>query len=76
MDHVLITRIIILLIVVAVAGWDFYLFWQIHWNGIEHAQDATFSVILYESARRWPVIPFVLGFLCGHVFWQVYSRSL
>lgn len=76
MTYVLITRIIILLIVAVIAVWDFYLFWQINWNGVQEAQNATFSVILYESSRRWPVIPFVFGFLCGHVFWQVYSRNL
>ena len=76
MDYALITRIIILLIIAVVAGWDFFLFWNIHFNNMPQAQEATFSVILYESARRWPVIPFALGFLCGHVFWQIYSKRL
>jgi len=73
MTYALITRIIILLIIATVAGWDLFLLWNIHVNKIPEAQDATFSVVLYEAARRWPVIPFVLGFLCGHVFWQIYS---
>lgn len=32
---------------------------------------ATFSVILFESSKEWPIIPFVFGLVCGHLFWQV-----
>ena len=68
MDHVMMTRMLIVLIVLVVGSWDTYLI-------LTGAEDATVSVVLYESARRWPVISFVAGFLCGHVFWQVYPRS-
>ena len=67
MDHVTITRMLIVLIVLVVGSWDAYLLFA-------GDQDATFSVVLYESSRQWPVIAFVAGFLCGHVFWQVYAR--
>lgn len=33
--------------------------------------DATVSRVVYESARRWPVIPFLAGVVCGHFFWPV-----
>ena len=69
MDQVTITRMLIILIVLVVGSWDTYLI-------LSGDEDATVSVVLYESARQWPVIPFVAGFLCGHVFWQVYSRNL
>ena len=69
MDHVVITRMLIVLVVLIVGSWDAYLIC----TGNEHA---SVSVVLYESARQWPVIAFVAGFLCGHVFWQVYAKSV
>ena len=66
MSYVHITRMLIALIVLVIAVWDFYVIYQGH-------QEATFSVVIYESSKRWPVIPFVLGFLCGHIFWQIYG---
>ena len=66
MVHIVITRMLILLIVLLDMGWDVYLL-------AVGDRDAMFSVVLYESAKLWPVIGFVAGFLCGHVFWQVYS---
>ena len=33
-----------------------------------HAYEWTLSSNLLELAQKWPVIPFVLGFLAGHVF--------
>lgn len=76
MDYLLVTKLIILAIVLVIVGWDAYLLWQYHWYGEIEAQYATFSVVIYESSRRWPVIPFVFGFLAGHIFWQVYGRAL
>ena len=68
MDHITVTRMLIVLIVLVVGSWDSYLLFV-------GDEDATVSVVLYESARQWPVIAFMAGFLCGHVFWQVYPRS-
>ncbi len=28
----------------------------------------TISWQLYEISLKWPVIPFIVGFLCGHIF--------
>ena len=69
MDYTLITRLIIFFVAVVVVIWDAFLMFKGH-------TDATFSVVLYESARKWPVIAFVVGFLCGHVFWQVYPKDM
>ena len=69
MDYTLITRLIIFFVAIVVVMWDAFLMFRGH-------TDATFSVVLYESARDFPVISFVAGFLCGHVFWQVYSSRL
>ena len=68
MVNVFITRMLIIIIVAVVAGWDTYLL-------TSGDKDAMFSVVIYDAARQWPVMPFVAGFLCGHVFWQVYSKS-
>jgi hypothetical protein len=32
--------------------------------------EATISRSLYEWAQRWPIIPFALGVLTGHLFWS------
>ena len=32
---------------------------------------ATFSVVLFEASKEWPIIPFMFGLVCGHLFWQV-----
>jgi hypothetical protein len=69
MDYTLITRLIIFFVAIVVVMWDSFLIFRGH-------TDATFSVVLYESARDFPVISFIAGFLCGHVFWQVYSSRL
>lgn len=69
MDYTLITRLIICLVAFVVVIWDAFLMFKGHTN-------ATFSVVLYESAREFPVISFISGFLCGHIFWQVYSSRL
>jgi uncharacterized membrane protein len=69
MDHVVITRMLIVLVILTMGSWDAYLI-------CTGNEDATVSVVLYESARKWPVIAFVVGFLCGHVFWQVYPKDM
>ena len=66
MSYVHVTRMLIVFIILVVALWDCYVLYQ-------GQQQATFSVVIYESSKKWPVIPFVLGFLCGHIFWQVYG---
>ena len=66
MDYTSTTRLLMIFIAFTVAVWDTFLIYRGH-------TESTFSVVLYESARQWPVIAFVLGFLCGHIFWQVYS---
>lgn len=69
MDYTAVTRLIICFIVFVVAAWDAFLMLKGH-------NDATFSVVLYRAAREFPVIPFVFGVLCGHIFWQVYSSRI
>ncbi len=32
-------------------------------------QRATISVTLYSLSKQYPVIPFLIGFVLGHVIW-------
>lgn len=57
-----ITRIVILVGVLLWIGWDIFAFIKGH--------DATISIQIWGWSSRWPVIPFVSGFVCGHLFWQ------
>ena len=36
--------------------------------------DATVSVIVYRESRKHPIIPFLLGLVCGHLLWQIFER--
>jgi len=67
MNYETVTKVILLLIVFVVTVWDVFLISTGNYA-------ATFSVVLYEAAKAWPIIAFALGVLCGHVFWQIYSH--
>lgn len=34
-----------------------------------HGKDATISVVILSLAREWPILPFALGVLMGHLLW-------
>jgi hypothetical protein len=41
---------------------------------IKYGFEGTFSWQLYMNAKRFPILPFALGVLVGHLFWsQIYS---
>lgn len=29
----------------------------------------TISEVVWSVIRRWPMLPFVVGVVCGHLFW-------
>jgi hypothetical protein len=33
-------------------------------------RDSTISVIMWDNAQLYPMIPFAFGVLMGHLFWQ------
>jgi hypothetical protein len=39
------------------------------WALLNHERDDTISEIMWTRSRR-PVVPFALGVLMGHFFWQ------
>lgn len=51
--------------VVAIIGFD--LFAYLKWGN-----PGTISVVLYDIARAYPWIALALGFVMGHIFWQVH----
>lgn len=52
----------ILFVVVAGTIFDL-LVW--HWYG----SASTISWVTWTAAKQWPIIPFAIGVLCGHLFW-------
>lgn len=55
------TRFIILAVIAIVVGIDV-------WLVISRGSDATISWQLYTWAQHWPIIPFLLGGVFGHIF--------
>lgn len=31
----------------------------------------TISYFVWQTSAKYPVVPFAVGVLCGHLFWQV-----
>lgn len=59
-----VTAYVIFVAVVVLLGYDCYAY--IH-GGLE----ATISWILYDQSQEYPMIPFALGLLMGHLFGQM-----
>lgn len=56
------TLIVILATVVLVTGYDIW--------AVVMGYDRTISYTLGQAAYAWPAIPFVFGFLAGHLFFD------
>lgn len=57
------THGLILLAVVVLVLWDICCLWR--------GQDqATISAVIWGLSRKYPIIPFAAGVLCGHWFWS------
>ena len=39
--------------------------------GVKYGPEATISIVMYDLARRYPIVPFMLGVLAGHIFWPM-----
>ena len=61
-----ITQIFIVATIVLIAGFDF---WVIIMGGTE----ATISHELITISYQYPMVPFCMGILCGHLFWRMPS---
>jgi hypothetical protein len=58
------TKVLMLAAAIALGAYDVWALWQ-------HGRAATLSVVLLEVSQRYPILPFGLGLLAGHVFWPV-----
>ena len=59
-----VTAIFIFAVVVVGVLFDVYVF-------IRGGTEATISWMIFEAAHKYPMIPFAVGILCGHFFWQM-----
>lgn len=57
-----VTIILLVAFVVVLAGWDIF-------AAAEPTAGDTISELVLATARRHPVLPFVVGIICGHLFW-------
>lgn len=39
------------------------------WIGTTYGSGATISWVSWRASKVFPVIPFAVGVLCGHLFW-------
>lgn len=63
MNFELITVIVMVATVIALLAYDVY---AIKKGGVE----ASISQVMLNSSKKFPLIPFLFGMLCGHFFWQ------
>ena len=38
---------------------------------LERGSETTISVQLFEFSKKYPIVPFVLGIVFGHIFWPL-----
>lgn len=58
------TRIFLLVLVCALVLYDAII---IPLSGF----DASVSVVIYEAAKTWPIVPFLFGVIMGHFFFPI-----
>ena len=62
------TILFIAAVVFAIIGYDVYAF-------VQGGTDATISWTMFTWSLKYPVFPFVMGFVMGHLFWQMKSTK-
>lgn len=65
MEFINLTKLLIVLAFCLVLIWDIAV--MIFSNNV----NATISIVLYTLSKNHPMIPFIIGVLCGHVFWPL-----
>jgi len=59
-------KITVIFIVAVIAIIIIYDVWALVAGGAE----ATISSVLLNESKNYPIIPFTLGVVCGHLFWE------
>jgi hypothetical protein len=57
------TKIVLLLAAIILIVYDIVVY---VWGGPE----ATLSLVVVKLSAEYPLIPFLAGLLCGHLFWR------
>jgi hypothetical protein len=57
-----VTVILIFAAIIVLVGWDIYAAANAH-------KGDTISEIVFAASLKRPMIPFTVGFICGHLFW-------
>ena len=63
-----ITTLVLILTLVALLAYDALALWL--WG-----YDGTISLVVFNAAKAWPIIPFLSGVVCGHFFFSVEGRK-
>jgi hypothetical protein len=58
-----ITQICIGVVVVFLASYDIFVY--VHTGNVQ----TTISRVTLAWSREWPIVPFAVGVVCGHLFW-------
>ena len=45
------------------------------WVYVAGGYPATISHVVLGWSQAWPVVPFAVGVLCGHLFWPQYREK-
>jgi len=40
------------------------------WASTQKSGTTSISELIFMWSIRWPAVPFMVGFLCGHLFWR------
>jgi predicted permease len=58
------TLIFIVVVVVAIAAFDVFII-------IKKGKKESISAHIIRASHNYPLIPFLLGIVCGHLFWSM-----
>lgn len=59
---VVLTEALVVSLVIFLVVYDLIALWLGGW-------DATISVVVLTWSSRYPILPFLFGVVCGHLFW-------
>ncbi len=62
------TAIVIFIVIIAILGYDVFAFNSAGTEG-------TVSFVIYDWSHKYPVFTFAMGFIMGHLFWQMRKKA-
>ena len=63
-DGPTVTRLTLLLTLIALLGYDLFAVYQFGYEG-------TISLVVFTMAKSFPIIPFLVGVVVGHLFFPI-----